>query len=119
MTERTRTFYLVGSNMPGYLPDSDPYIVRTKRSAIQASREDAQRHYDDERGEGYRIRLTGARGDYWVEPEEGATIHYWVHPVVGTLTPAPEHCRCDACGMRIPPGELSWEIEEGYIHSAC
>ncbi len=45
---RTATHYHIGSNIPGYLPDSDVYAVNTKRDATAAVADEVRRYRESE-----------------------------------------------------------------------
>jgi hypothetical protein len=42
------TRYTVGSNLPGYMPDSDPYAVDDRETAIECLVADIEAMYDDD-----------------------------------------------------------------------
>lgn len=119
---RTITLWIVGHNMAGYLPESDPWYVRGKRRAVSASRSDA-RSDRDAMNEGLprreRYHLAGRTGDYWLTADRGADYHYWVHPVeaVAVTRPAYETVRCDGCQCLIgngyrPEDDTYWHIPD-------
>lgn len=106
------TRYLVGHNMVGYLPDSDPYYVRTKRAAIAASYSDAKMGRDEDS----RFKLNGKAGDYWLDSDDPYTLsyHYWIHEMEA------ERCFCGTypdvycvnCGNHIYTGDPMWRVPE-------
>lgn len=131
-----RNVYIVGSNMPGYLPDSDPYIVGTRRAAVMASRDEAQRaleaDYDLDPAD--RGRVTGRAGDYWYVPAPGggAQYHYWIHKASAELvtieaTPDARSTsfgiapRCASCERALEAGERVYIVDtaDAYICRDC
>jgi hypothetical protein len=91
-----RKHYHVGSNVEGYMPESDVYTVSSLRAAISASREDAQRHVDEayywqispaERKASGEPKpyMRGSKGEYWVNDGRSLDFHYWVS----------DACTCD------------------------
>lgn len=80
-----RAHYHVGYNMPGYLPEMDPYVVASKRAAISAVADEARRLNDwcgvDGHGHG-AYRRSGGYGDVWLAPRDcagsGAEFHVWM-----------------------------------------
>lgn len=72
--------YHVGSNIAGYMPDSDVYTLRTKRDAISASLADARRHVEDsyQFEDDKPARMHGSQGDYWIDDGRSLDTHYWI-----------------------------------------
>jgi hypothetical protein len=56
-----RRHYHVVENVPGYLPESDPDLCRTKREAETCARERARRYREDWDGN-YRVRGNSSDG---------------------------------------------------------
>lgn len=83
----------VGYNMPGYLPEMDPYVVGSKRAAISAVTEEARRLNEDpcmddaHSGRHGPYVKRGGNGDIWLTPRpcagSGATIHVWYQACPG------------------------------------
>lgn len=84
-----RKHYHVGSNVEGYMPESEVWTVSSKRAAISSAYEDAKRHYDEayyweltpEQRKAEDVRkptLRGSQGDYWVNDGRSLDFHYWV-----------------------------------------
>lgn len=88
--------YHVGSNMVGYMPDSDVFTVRTKRDAIAGMREDVAHYWASFDSEDDRPYKSGrvSDGDIYVYRDREPTtlpIHFWVS----------DPCECDE-------GEQEW-----------
>ena len=76
--------YHVGYNMPGYLPEMDPYTVASPRAAIGAVNGEVKQLNDWCGTDGHNhgsYRVTGSDGDYYLTPRDcagtGAQLHVW------------------------------------------
>lgn len=79
------THYHVGYNMAGYSPEMDPYVVSSKRAAVNAVANEYRSLNDwcgtDGHNHGSYVK-SGGNGDIWLTPREcggvgGATLHIW------------------------------------------
>ena len=126
---KTRTVYLVGHNMAGYLGDSENYFfVGSKRKAYGASRQEAR---DDRQAlnEGAprseRYSLSGREGDYWLTTEHGASYHYWTHDMLAERVKSADLLmeRCANCNRLIGEygAEEAWYVpeNEAYLCDDC
>lgn len=101
-----RTVYILGHNLPGYMPESDNYIVATQRDATRSNWADATADRDAYRESAVRyssadVHLSGRHGDYWLSGADvPGGVHYWSHPVVAELV-AVTHVRCANCGAGV------------------
>ena len=135
---RERTVYIVGHNMPGYLPDSDNYIVGTKRAAIAASWAEAKQARDScidgaADPEHVDVHLTGRQGDYWLSGEDCTDEHYWVNPAAAERAyiasaegdwASGERCACcerKIGGPHMTDTEPCWYVSlaEAYVCDDC
>lgn len=79
--------WIVGVNIVGYMPDSEPCVFDTKREAIKYASETAREiladknEYDDP--EGRTWRKEGSRGDYYIGCNGPYTLatHVWVDQI--------------------------------------
>lgn len=86
-TIMAKTHYHVGYNMPGYMPEMDPYVVSSKRAAISAVKDEASHLNDDYceehngRHHPYVASGRATDGDIWLAPRDcagtGAELHIW------------------------------------------
>lgn len=82
----------VGYNMPGYLPEMDPYIVGSERAAVGAVNREVRFLNEGECGEPSHdgkhgpYRVSGGDGDYYLTPRpcaDGAELHAWYQACAG------------------------------------
>lgn len=75
--------WIVGSNLPGYLPDSEPFVCDSAVSAMSSLAEMLERHRDEEEGEQHDEEYNAAIRDAESETGSELTVYaagraYWV-----------------------------------------